>query len=239
MKPSIGNIDEYGKKNKKLVAGVLAIIDKYLEEILAICFEAIDNFPLTEEEWDEIEQQIEDLFFKCLIEIYKFVLQQLEEIYGPLNGWSLEDLLELYQLTYEGQDTDWSLNCAIAKWWKEAYNTLATREKRQTTNAQLKKLLTYEYDRLLRTEGRRLAVNIKREKFLHITGYVWVVDADGCTCEHCAAVGGYKEYDDENEIPEWPPYHPQCSAPDPYPVPTDDEDDIHDGDLEIEEIEKK
>ena len=81
------------------------------------------------------------------------------------------------------------------------------------------------YDRILFTESR--VVESKLKKFKKPKNASMLIIESGCDlCE-----GG--EYPPDEDI-QLPPFHPYCNCIHYYDI-TDDEDDIHDLDLEIEE----
>lgn len=218
----------YKEKNHQLKDNVFSSVDEHLETILSYAYDKINKWPMHEELWnEEYLTEIEQNFYDALVDTYAVIASGMEDIYEHLTPWSLKQLKNIYDLTFDKDQEKFDER--VEHWWKRALlqlqqDTLSRRE--------IKKQLAYEYDRLLRTESSVLMREIHKNKHpISLKSAIYIIEE--CTCDDC--VNG--EYSDPDEIPNWP-FHPCCNA-NGYWIDTDDIDDIRDLDLEIDEVEKE
>lgn len=183
---------------------------KYLNNILTKLFTVINNDkPLD----NKLYQDILDIVYKCLEEVYSNTIKELNSIYKDLKNFEIDDISEL---TYQ-----------------EDGKTLDERVKSYLEEISLledpiaaKQLISFKFYRLMRTEVSYLENIIKRKK-ISISADVMVIEGT-CDCNGiCDKYVGVYAIDENLDFP---PYHPNCTCI-CYPDQSDDIDDLEDNDI--------
>ena len=204
------------QKIHKLREEINSIREQDFEKIVSFILKALKEYQNNTMSWDGLYSEIEDLFYKSFEGVYKSMNIGLEDIYKQLKEFSIEDISDL---TYclDGK----TLNERIKEYWDEGKKRLNNREDVND----IKSYLINKYDRILRTETSIIESKIKTYR-KPINASILVIESG---CEKCS--GGEYPADEDVALP---PFHPNCECCHYYVV-TDDKDDIHDLDLEIEE----
>ena len=184
--------------------------DKYLHEITKIILKASKNYP---DDWHKYYQQIEDLYYEFLVNIYNIVNNYLKTIYKKIPEFSIEDI---YELTYNADGK--TLTERLKEHWQEVGKHLKINN---DDRINISNHLVNMYDRILFTESRIIESKLKKIKKPE-EATILVIESG---CDKCE--GG--DYPPDEDIL-LPPYHPNCNCQWYYEVAN--EDDIHDLNLE-------
>lgn len=185
-------------------------LDEYLYEITKIILKASKDYP---DDWDKYYQQVEDLFYEFLVNIYNIVNNYLKTIYKKIPEFSIEDI---YELTYNADGK--TLTERLKEHWQEVGKHLKINS---DDRINISNHLVNMYDRILFTESRIIESKLKKIKKPE-EATILVIESG---CDKCE--GG--DYPPDEDIL-LPPYHPNCNCQWYYEVAN--EDDIHDLDLE-------
>ena len=185
-------------------------LDEYLYEITKIILKASKDYP---DDWDKYYQQIEDLFYEFLVDIYNIVNNYLKAIYKKIPEFNIENI---YELTYNADGK--TLTERLKEHWQEASKHLKINN---DDHINISNHLVNMYDRILFTESRIIESKLKKIKKPE-EATILVIESG---CDKCE--GG--DYPPDEDIL-LPPYHPNCNCQWYYEVAN--EDDIHDLDLE-------
>ena len=185
-------------------------LDEYLYEVTKIILKASKDYP---DDWDRYYQQIEDLFYEFLVNIYNIVNNYLKTIYKKIPEFSIEDI---YELTYNADGK--TLTERLKEHWQEVGKHLKINS---DDRINISNHLVNMYDRILFTESRIIESKLKKIKKPE-EATILVIESG---CDKCE--GG--DYPPDEDIL-LPPYHPNCNCQWYYEVAN--EDDIHDLDLE-------
>lgn len=183
---------------------------KYLNSILTKIFAAINNNkPLD----DKLYQNVLDIIYQCLEEVYLNTIKGLESIYKDLKDFEINDISEL---TYKEDGK--TLDERVKFYLNEA----------SSLNYQLtsKDLISFKFYRLMRTEISYLETIVKKNK-VSVSADVMVIEGT-CNCNGiCDQYIGVYAIDENIDFP---PYHPNCTCI-CYPDQSDDIDDLKDNDI--------
>lgn len=183
---------------------------KYLNNILAKLFTVINNDkPLD----NKLYQDILNIVYKCLEEVYSNTIKELNSIYKDLKNFEIDDISEL---TYQ---EDGKILEERVKSYLEEISLLED-------PIAAKQLISFKFYRLMRTEVSYLENIIKRKK-ISISADVMVIEGT-CDCNGiCDKYVGVYAIDENLDFP---PYHPNCTCI-CYPDQSDDIDDLEDNDI--------
>ena len=208
--------EEYDKLDNE----INNLFEDYFEDIttkLFYLFNNIDN--LTDDNIEEIQNNIIDLIYSYIEEIYNITLKAIKRMYKKVNKNINTNNLHPYNK--DGK----TLENRISEW----INNFITGLNQGSLN--IKNSSVNVIERILKSEGQTAKNQILKEKVGTLAEFV-VIESnseDGCG-----------EYDGEYpimEIPEGgPPFHPNCQCNMYYDY-TDQEDEIED--LELEDDEKE
>ena len=198
---------------KKLRKDIDKLIDKYLQKITSIILKAIKNYP---SDWNIHYKKIENLFYDFLTEIYNIVNKYLKYIYNDLPEFDVKDIFDL------AYDIDGK---KITDRLKEYWDEVASRIEDEETTVDVSHYLINMYDRILFTESRVVESKLIEAKKPNNASLL-VIEAG---CEKCS--GG--EYPPGENV-DLPPFHPNCNCIHYYEIAN--EDDVHDLDLEEDEL---
>lgn len=183
---------------------------KYLNNILTKIFTTINNNkPLD----DKLYQNVLDIIYQCLEEVYLNTIKKLESIYKDLKDFEIDDISEL---TYKEDGK--TLEERVKSYLNEA----------SSLNYQLtfKELISFKFYRLMRTEISHLETIIKKKK-ISVSADVMIIEGT-CNCNGiCDQYIGVYAIDENIDFP---PYHPNCTCI-CYPDQSDDIDDLKDNDI--------
>ena len=207
---------EYNKLNNEIDN----LIGDYLEDItteLFYLFNNIDN--LSDDDIEEIQNNIIDLIYSYIEEIYTITLKAIKIIYKKVN--KNIDTSNLHPYNKDGK----TLEDRIPEW----INNFIVGLNQESSNIKNSSINVIE--RILKSEGQTAKNQILKEKVGTLAEFA-VIESnsdDGCG-----------DYDGEYpimEIPEdGPPFHPNCQCNIYYDY-TNQEDEVED--LELEDDEKE
>lgn len=228
--------------NKQVKVTVNKIIDKGIQDISLLVTKYSNSFINHQSIWKTGEQEVIDKIYNILAEIYTCVLQSQKQLFNDVN----DALVTIDDLTYKGDNK--TLPERIHLYWEEARLLLihAKDDKKAIVNTKIH--LIFMLERILRTEGYSVFNGVMKTKYPIIKGkklikkiptqddeYAVFVHINGCECgEGNCGCGDYEGDYPIDECP-WPPYHSNCDCYGIVYVVTNDPDDIHDLDLEVEE----
>ena len=202
------------KELKKMRDEIDKLISEYLEKITKIIIKALKTYPV---DWDKYYIEIENIFYNFLMKVYNVVNRYLKTWYKDLPDFDVKDIFDL------AYDIDGKkITERLKEYWTEGSLRL---EQSKNGAINIQNYLINMYDRILFTESR--VVESKLKKIKKPNNATLLIIESGC--EFCR--GG--EYPPDEDI-QLPPFHPYCNCTYYYEI-TDDEDDIHDLDLETEE----
>ena len=195
-------------------------IDSELEAIIKIILSWIANDEKINTE--DHQADLIDLFYKALENLYSEINIELGKIYKKVAPFNLKDITDL---TF--QEDGKTLDERITKYLDDL-------EEKRSENIPIISLKNYAqnmFQRLLINETNYLRNKIMFNKVAP-RATIKVIEGTGAADDElCSEYIG--EYPADEDVPE-PPYHTNCECF-LYYVETDDEDDIHDLDLEVEE----
>jgi hypothetical protein len=197
-------------KMKTLRKEIDNLIEKYLQQITKIILSASKSYP---KNWDKTYDEIEDLFYKFLTEVYQNVNAFLKSAYKNIPEFDIKDIFEL------AYDTDGKhITERLKEYWNEGFLRLND-NKKNLINVQ--NYLINMYDRILFTESRVVESKLKKMK-RPLDATMLVIESG---CDKCE--GGTYPPDEDIDLP---PFHPYCNCTYYYEVA--ENDDVEDLDLE-------
>ena len=207
------------QKIHKLREEIDSIREQDFEKIVSFILKALKEYQSNKMSWDNLYPEIENLFYKSFEGVYKSMNLGLEAIYKQLKEFSIEDISDLtYHL--DGK----TIEQRLKEYWNESKKRLDNQENPED----VKTYLINKYDRILNTETRIIESRIKNYRKPLNAAMLIVEHSSGCP--DCP--GGEYAADENVDLP---PFHPNCQCC-YYYVVTDDEDDIHDLDLEVDDL---
>ena len=199
---------QYLKSNQAIKLKKIDEIEElYSEKIISLIYTMI-----LEQSWNEREEEIINLVYAALEEIFVQTLEWLSDCYGIKENPE-HFISDFKNLTYhkDGMDIEQRIKKYITKY-------------RQAGLENDRMMIAYEMSRIMKTEGRTLFFNLTKQKIKNAKpGAVWVADIWGS--DECK--GGcsmyYGEAIPESEVIAEPPFHQFCGCNIFwYPVEQDD-----------------
>ena len=207
------------QKIHKLREEIDLIREQDFEKIVSFILKALKEYQNNAMSWDNLYFEVEDLFYKSFEGVYKSMNIGLEGIYKQLKEFSVEDISDLtYHL--DGK----TIEERLKEYWDESKKRLDNKENPED----VKTYLINKYDRILNTETRIIESRIKNYRKPLNAAMLIIEHSSGCP--DCP--GGEYAADENVDLP---PFHPNCQCC-YYYVVTDNEDDIHDLDLEVDDL---
>ena len=207
------------QKIHKLREEIDLIREQDFEKIVSFILKALKEYQNNAMSWDNLYFEVEDLFYKSFEGVYKSMNIGLEGIYKQLKEFSVEDISDLtYHL--DGK----TIEERLKEYWDESKKRLDNKENPED----VKTYLINKYDCILNTETRIIESRIKNYRKPLNAAMLIIEHSSGCP--DCP--GGEYAADENVDLP---PFHPNCQCT-YYWVVTDDEDDIHDLDLEVDDL---
>lgn len=207
------------QKIHKLREEIDLIREQDFEKIVSFILKALKEYQNNAMSWDNLYFEVEDLFYKSFEGVYKSMNIGLEGIYKQLKEFSVEDISDLtYHL--DGK----TIEERLKEYWDESKKRLDNKENPED----VKTYLINKYDCILNTETRIIESRIKNYRKPLNAAMLIIEHSSGCP--DCP--GGEYAADENVDLP---PFHPNCQCC-YYYVVTDDEDDIHDLDLEVDDL---
>lgn len=215
----------YGNKVRKTIYSIRnevnKISDDYLTKLYLKLKSYINKYP--DIDWKKFNQDILQLYYKCLENIYTDVSKSIKKLYKKVIPYNIKDIMDL---TYQKDGK--TLEERILEYLNKAKEKL-------DANEQFDIVVLYllnRYTLILMTETKMVEEAVKKNKKPIVesgTYLIQVIEGCGGDCNSdCLDYNGI--YREDDDIP-WPPYHPNCSGIAYYDI-TDDPDDIHDLDLD-------
>ena len=187
---------EYLKqKQQELLVKIDNLATQYNEKITARLYKCIREF-----DWENVDEDIIELMYQDLEDVYTLALLYLRECYEIIDDSPLF-VSDYKTLTYhkDGLDIEQRIKRYISS-YKEAGLEIR------------KELIPYHFDRILNTENRTFYFNVVKHKAKKEIkeGWVWVADVYGSN--DCGSCGdNYGEMMLESDVEE-PPFHTKCQC---------------------------
>ena len=199
----------------------------YFEKIVNVILTNVKNY--NSDSWDKSLNKIIDLFYDSLTETYSITIKNLKKCYKKLPDFSIDNI---FDLTYSKDGK--TIEERLTGYWVEGKKRLnqnhfnAKDEELGHVDSidEVAEYLIDKYDRISITETRIIEAKLK-EKKKPLNAEMLIIESG---CDICQ--GGEYAADENVDLP---PYHPNCQCT-YYWVVTDDEDDIHDLDLEVDDL---
>ena len=189
------------------------------EKIVSFILRALKEYKNNSMSWDGLFDEVVKLFYESFESTYSITGEGLIKIYKAVKEFTIEDIKDLtYHL--DGK----TIEERLKEYWDESKKRLDNKENPED----VKTYLINKYDRILNTETRVIESRIKNYRKPLNAAMLIIEHSSGCPdCQ-----GGEYAADENVDLP---PYHPNCQCI-YYWVVTDDEDDIHDLDLEVDDL---
>ena len=201
-----------------------AIVDDYLEEILAEIIYAVNHYAEQKSPskfWDAELQKMLNQFYNCFTDIYASTSKELKNIFKDVENFQVKNIKDL-TFKEDGKELD----DRVTDYWNQAEENLNIKE---VDNQAVKVWLYNKLANILETDAKVVEEQVKKNKKPIITPDQYLIAEVGdCNCPQC---GTYPA--DDYPLP---PFHPKCPAMVWFTI-TDDPDDINDLDLEEEDME--
>lgn len=210
----------YGDKHKALRKKIQNIKEDYYPIIFYSVSKAVVFYKNNKTLNNDYLQEIIELSWDFLTEIYKITSYELKQIYREVPDFTIESLQD-FLYNKDGK----SLEERIEAW----YNTIPQYFENESKNSQLNAIdgIYYHIELILNTEAQNIETAVKKNKVPTRASLLIIEAGCGDLCQ-----GGEYAYDEDVDLP---PFHPNCQCL-WYFEETDDEDEAHDLDLEVDEV---
>lgn len=199
---------------KKLEKAISKICDNYLKKITSIIFVSINSYNPEEDNWIDPQEEVEELVYDCLVEVFTIVSKTISEVYEDAKDFNIEDVFNLCY-SVDGKD----ITDRIKEYLDETHNLL----RQEYSIQKVKNRAISKFDTLLTTEASNVETAVKENKKPD-SADILVIEG-GCECGHqCDQYIGIYSADENIEKP---PYHPNCTCLWYYDI-TDDPSEIDD-----------
>lgn len=212
----------YGEKHKALKKKISIEKEKYIEEIGVIVYKVIKKYKNTNILEVEPLEDIINLVWEFLAKVYGITSYELKQIYKEVPEFSIENLQDfLYN-----KDSK-TLEDRIEEYYYEIPNNISIASNIADNILITAEKFLYHIDLTMTTEAQNIETAVKKNKIPLSAGMLIIEAGCGDLCQ-----GGEYAIDENVDLP---PFHPNCQCVWYYDE-TDDEDDVHDLDLEIDEL---
>lgn len=220
MKSSVKKRPKLKTKLSNMNDQIFSIRDRQMEKITKLIYSWINNKNIinTINHKDELI----NLFYESLTQIYSTTSSELKKIYKATAQFELKDIKNL-TFANDGKTLDERIIFYLDKLEEKRLENIPIISLKNYAQNMFQRLLINETNYLRNKVMFNKIAPKATIKVIEETG----VDDDGICTEYIG------EYPADEDVPE-PPYHTNCECF-LYYVEVDDEDDIHDLDLELEE----
>lgn len=185
------------RKQHELLIQIDNLAIQYNEKITSRLYKSI-----RETDWDNADEDVIELMYQDLEEVYTLSLPFLKECYEEVQDSPLF-ISDYKTLTYhkDGLDIEQRIKKYVSMY--------------QNAGLEIQKeLIPYHFNRILHTENRTFYFNVAKQKSKNTykEGYVWVADVygDGDDCNGVCE-DNWGEMMLEADVEE-PPFHPDCNC---------------------------
>ena len=213
----------YGEKHKALRKKISIEREKYIQEIGVIIYKVIKKYKNTNILEEKALEEIIELVWEFLTKVYGITSYELKQIYKEVPEFSIENLQD-FLYNKDGK----TLEDRIEEYYYDIPKYL-----NKTASEVAEDVLTasesflYHIDLTMTTEAQNIETAVKKNKVPLSAGMLIIEAGCGDLCQ-----GGEFAIDENVDLP---PFHPNCQCIWYYDE-TDDEDEAHDLDLEVDEV---